>query len=236
MDRHDAIICEKVEPVKKHCGKYSTSAGIIHMSSVTPFIYDQVINKIHYGQPDGFHGDIIRSHYRATGERLRGHHGVVDPTQGRIEFQGTAPPNQSAVEEMVKAKYGFDKVNPMGQEWNFSKVANDDPFYDPEFAEDPDWENKLDSEMKNRMANPPADEEIRKMIQQGVPKGFEGKGLQFADGSEARWVPDEFGSPHHDDVAKAMGKHREERQYMHVDPTGRMYNMFAEPATGEWAF
>ena len=132
--------------------------------------------------------------------------------------------------DWVHQQLGTQEPDP--HDWKFGNA--EDPYYNPEF-DIPEWDEKYEQEAIHRMQNPPNNPTIQYLVRQGIPKGKEGKGLQFEDGTEARWIPDEFGSPHHDDVAKALGKHRMDRQYMHVDATGRMYDLFNDPQN-DWKF
>lgn len=199
----------------------------------TPFIYDQVRNKVLYGDQGGFHGEIIRGHYRATGERLRGYHGLVEPTSGRIEFHGTPPTNQPEVEKVVADKFGISEPN-RSEPWKFANHP-DDPYYDPEFDQDPMEDDKFDHEVQKRIQSPPSPDRIHHILKQGVPQGEAGKALQFSDGQTVKWMPDEYGSPHHDDVARALNKHRDtDRKYLHVDEDGRTYDLFDDPKG--WTF
>jgi hypothetical protein len=107
--------------------------------------------------------------------------------------------------------------------WGLNRQASDD-----------DWEEDFDRQMKDRMANPPGDDAIFDLLDQGVPLGQAGKMLKFDDGFTAAWVPDEYGSPHHDDVVRALGREGEAAKYLYVEEDGSTHDLSEVP--DEWKF
>jgi hypothetical protein len=56
-----------------------------------------------------------------------------------------------------------------------------------------------------RMKNPPSPEEIQTLVNEGWTPGRDGKAIErLSDGYRWEWNVDQFGSPHHYDVERAI--------------------------------
>jgi hypothetical protein len=87
-----------------------------------PFIYDQGANKIVAGFPGGVHGDIVRNHFKNTGERLKGYRGMADNQTRTVGFLGLSPTNEDEARQLAHDHFGYSDKEP---EWSFSSVIAD---------------------------------------------------------------------------------------------------------------
>lgn len=112
-------------------------------------------------------------------------------------------------------------------DWKFlGKIADVDDDDDED-----DWEKQLDAAWQASVDNPLSREDILSALSNTPILGEHCKSVKFDDESQVFWAPDKFGFPHHDDVAKAVGKAVDE--YLEVTPEGEIYDPLADP---DWDF
>ena len=106
----------------------------------------------------------------------------------------------------------FDDNKPAYERaWEFNSSASDEE----------GWENDLHKGFLDRVNNPASDEAIIKLLSPKPKLGVYQKGLELPDATRFFWTPDEFGFPHHDEVARAL-KATEGLTFLEVDEDGKV--------------
>lgn len=111
----------------------------------------------------------------------------------------------------------FDRLGPEyqrawdlnhGDDWHFGAALED-------------WGDDYDQGFRERALNPHSDESIRELLSPVPKRGTAQKGIQLPEGPRYFWTPDEYGFPHHDNVAGALGV-TEGMKYLETDEQGNV--------------
>lgn len=150
----------------------------------------------------------------------------------RVEELGRTP-------EHVQHYWGW---NPYRNRWeNFNRLndayqqawdANGDDWH---FGSLDDWGDDYDRGFRERALNPSSDEAIRELLSPVPERETPQKGIQLDDGARYFWTPDEYGFPHHDNVAQALGV-TEGMKYLDVDENGKITDAHDYQNPDFWKF
>lgn len=116
--------------------------------------------------------------------------------------------------------------------WSFGAWV--DPNYDPLDEPEDVWEDRMERGLMDGLQNPPDHGTIRGLVQNGWTQGEYGKGIRLPNGQQFHWNTTQYGAPHHDDVARALGLREMTGEHtFDIQPSGEWVSTYNP---GEWNF